>query len=67
MTISLSDVHPTAGMPRDPSGVGSPLGVGADPHFVPEASSFGNRYTRAFKLRILQEADACIQPGDIGQ
>ena len=38
-----------------------------DPEVLPGNSSFGNRYTRAYKLRILRAADACDKPGEIGQ
>jgi len=35
--------------------------------FVPGATVFGNRYSRAFKLKVLKEADACTEPGEIGR
>lgn len=38
-----------------------------DPMFVPGATVFGNRYSRAFKLKVLKEADACTEPGEIGR
>ena len=41
----------------DPGGV-------PDPEVVPRARR--RRFSGAYKLRILQEADACTQPGEIG-
>lgn len=35
-----------------------------DPEVVPKAER--RRFTAAYKLRILEEADACTQPGQIG-
>jgi transposase len=37
------------------------------PEVIPGKSLFGNRYTKAYKLRILALADACSKPGDIGR
>jgi len=37
-----------------------------DPQVIPGNSEFGNRYTRAYKLKVLEEADACTLPGDLG-
>ena len=38
-----------------------------NPQVVPGNSQFGNRYPRAFKIKILNQADACTQPGQIGR
>ena len=38
-----------------------------DPHFVPGNTVFGNRYPRAFKLKVLQETDACTKSGELGK
>jgi transposase-like protein len=38
-----------------------------DPHVVPGATVYGTRYTRAFKLQVLKEADGCTESGDIGR
>jgi len=38
-----------------------------NPQVIPGNSEFGNRYPRAFKIKILNEADACNQPGQIGK
>lgn len=37
-----------------------------DPQVIPGNTEFGNRYTRAYKLKILRESDACTKPGDMG-
>jgi len=39
----------------------------SDPNAIAGASIYGTRYTRAFKLQVLKEADACTEPGDIGR
>ena len=36
----------------------------ADPEVVPKAKR--RRFTKTYKLRILKQADACTQPGQIG-
>ncbi len=41
--------------------------IGPDPHVVAGVSIYGTRYTRAFKLQVLKDADACAEPGDIGR
>jgi transposase len=38
-----------------------------DPQFTPGNTVFGNRYPKAFKLRVLQETDACTMPGELGR
>jgi transposase-like protein len=38
-----------------------------DPQFVPGNTVFGNRYPKAFKLKVLQETDACTKPGELGR
>ena len=35
-----------------------------DPEVVPKAKR--RRFTRTYKVRILKQADACTQPGQIG-
>jgi transposase len=39
----------------------------SNPEVIPGATEFGNRYSREFKLKVLRESDACINPGDIGR
>lgn len=34
---------------------------------TPGRSQFGNRYSKAYKLRILALADKCTNPGDMGK
>lgn len=38
-----------------------------DPAFTPGNTVFGNRYPKAFKLRVLDETDACTKPGELGR
>jgi hypothetical protein len=38
-----------------------------DPQFVPGNNVFGNRYPKAFKLKVLEETDACSKPGELGR
>lgn len=38
-----------------------------DPQFVPGNTVFGNRYPKAFKLKVLEETDACTKPGELGR
>jgi len=38
-----------------------------DPQFVPGNTVFGNRYPRAFKLKVLEETDVCVKPGELGR
>ena len=35
-----------------------------DPQFTPGNTVFGNRYPKAFKLKVLDETDACTMPGE---
>ena len=37
-----------------------------DPQLMVGATVYGNRYPRSFKLKVLNEADACRQSGEIG-
>jgi transposase len=39
----------------------------SNPEVIPGASEFGNRYSLEFKLKVLRESDACVNPGDIGR
>jgi transposase len=48
---------------RSGAAAGRPAEV-ADPELVEQAQR--RRFTAEYKLRILQEADACTQPGEIG-
>jgi transposase len=45
-------------------GRGAPAGV-PDPELVERAKR--RRFTAEYKLRILQEADACARPGEVGE
>ena len=38
-----------------------------DPQVIAGNTEFGNRYPRAYKIKILQESDACTKPGELGQ
>lgn len=38
-----------------------------DPQVIPGASEFGNRYTRAYKLKVLRESEGCTKPGELGK
>ena len=38
-----------------------------DPQVIAGNTEFGNRYPRAYKIKILQESDACTQPGELGR
>jgi len=49
------------------SSLGSSCESMPDPEFMAGATVFGNRYARVFKLKVLKEADACAEPGDIGR
>jgi transposase-like protein len=53
-------VHNPSLLSRSPSGSGPKR----DPEVVPKATR--RQFSAADKLRILQEADACTQPGQIG-
>jgi transposase len=48
------------------SEVGLTSPVDQDPEVIPGNSEFGNRYSRAYKLKVLRESDACTKPGDLG-
>jgi transposase len=48
------------------SGTGSSSTTEHDPEVIPGNSEFGNRYSRAYKLKVLRESDACTKPGDLG-
>jgi transposase len=49
-------------------GVDFPVDPSApDPEVVPGTSEFGNRYSKAFKLKVLRETDACTLPGELGR
>lgn len=45
-----------------PEGITSEL----DPQVIPGNTEFGNRYTRAYKLKVLRESDGCTKPGEMG-
>ncbi len=38
-----------------------------DPEVVPGTTEFGNRYSKAFKSKVLRETDACTLPGELGR
>ena len=38
-----------------------------DPQVIAGNTEFGNRYPRAYKIKILQESDACTKPGELGR
>lgn len=38
-----------------------------DPQVIAGNTEFGNRYPRTYKIKILQESDACTKPGELGQ
>jgi transposase len=62
----MSDVRPNgaAGDSRPDGAQPEPI---HDPQVIPGASEFGNRYTRAYKLKVLRESDGCTKPGEMGQ
>lgn len=43
-----------------------PSAAQPDPQVIPGNTEFGNRYTRAYKLKVLRESDACTKPGELG-
>lgn len=45
----------------------SPPSSSDSPEVTPGKSQFGNRYSKAYKLRILALADKCANPGDVGK
>src|SRR5437763_176669 len=57
--------HMNGVQPSDSEQVHTP--VIPDSQFVPGNTVFGNRYPRAFKLKVLQETDACSKPGELGR
>ena len=38
-----------------------------DSQVIAGNTEFGNRYPKAYKIKILQESDACTKPGELGQ
>lgn len=46
---------------------GSSPSSGSNPEVAAGKSQFGNRYPKAYKLRILALADKCANPGDMGR
>ncbi len=62
----MSTSHPNGTGSRDRTGATTAEGV-ADPQVILGNSEFGNRYPRAFKLKVLQESDACTKPGELGK
>ena len=55
-----SDEAPTAGAERSPTRRGAP-----DPEVV--AKPTRRRFTAEYRLRIVEEADGCTEPGDVGR
>lgn len=58
-SISSNGTQPTSSEDRASS-------VAPDPEVIPGNTEFGNRYTRAYKLKVLRESEACTKPGDLG-
>lgn len=58
-TTSETDIYPgdteSTSRPTEP-----------DPQVIPGNTEFGNRYTRAYKLKVIKEVEACTKPGDLG-
>ena len=52
---------------QESNGSEAPAGPRPGPEVIPGKSLFGNRYTKAYKLRILALADKCTRPGEIGR
>jgi hypothetical protein len=51
---------------REPTDAAA-LDSSADPQVIPGNSEFGNRYPRAFKLKVLRETEACTKSGELGK
>jgi transposase-like protein len=62
--VSTPEINGEAQISEVPGNPGDP---NSDPQVIPGNSQFGNRYSNAFKLQILKQADACTQPGEIGK
>jgi transposase len=60
----MSTTQPNGGQTGDFSDLNS--SAEPDPQVIPGNTEFGNRYTRAYKLQVLRETDACTKPGEIG-
>ena len=60
--MSLAQLNGTQGGDSGREQAGIP-----EPHFVPGNTVFGNRYPKAFKLKVLEETDACTKPGELGR
>ena len=60
----MSKSRSNGGQPIELEDVASPSEP--DPQVIPGNTEFGNRYTRAYKLKVLRESDACTKPGDMG-
>ena len=57
----MSSTVPTGGQPDDFSDISS--SAEPDPQVIPGNSEFGNRNTRAYKLKVLRESDADVAAG----
>ena len=60
----MSTTQSAGSQPDDLGGLSS--SSEPDPQVIPGNTEFGNRYTRAYKLKVLRESDACTKPGDMG-
>ena len=60
----MSITQPTGSQPQDCGDRSS--SSEPDPQVIPGNTEFGNRYTRAYKLKVLRESDACTKPGEMG-
>ena len=64
---SLEEAERRTGSRSEPvrSGASSPGGGAPDPEVVARAQR--RRFTAAYKLRVLEEADRCTSPGEVGR
>ena len=60
----MSTERSDSGQPANPEEF--PGSSEPDPQVIPGNTEFGNRYTRAYKLKVLRESDACTKPGEMG-
>ena len=64
MIILMSKTRSKSSQPADLDKV--LLSEEPDPQVIPGNTEFGNRYTRAYKLKVLRETEACSKSGDLG-
>ena len=60
----MSTEYSDSGQPANPEELRA--SIEPDPQVIPGNTEFGNRYTRAYKLKVLRESDACTKPGEMG-